>query len=448
MQWLALVLAFAVLLLAALPAMAQEPETQPTLNVYFIELHPAPDGAIDPTSSLRATYERLEPVLNRLVVEEQVAAFEYLAEVRSVRLIATEDGIRMLAARSEVAGVTPPVPPTSVLAPEAKAPARTQPPAPDAERPARPAVPGVTYTISGIVRDWDGTVLQDVRVATDYSDPTFDSDYTDASGHYSLTVNPGTYHVSAEKYGWPPALQQTVTVPPSQTMDFTLPVRYTISGKVLDWDGIPITEAYVSTDYNDPVSTGDQTDATGTYTLTVSAGIYHVGVYKSDLPSLPDQTVTVPPSQVVDFAYSQRFTISGKVLDWDHTPIADAYVSTDYRDPVSTSDQTDATGAYTLTVTAGTYHVSVYKSNLPSLLDQVVTVPPNRLVDFTYPRRYTVRGTVRNYDGAGVKSASVSTSWNDPLYSSATDRRVRRLYPDGDGRRLYAQRLQIGIPRF
>ena len=245
------------------------------------------------------------------------------------------------------------------------------------------------------------------------------SDWTDINGYYSLTLNAGTYHIDAEKWGWPGAPAQTVTVPPAQVVNFTLPQRYTISGKVLDWDGTPIADASVSTDYGDPVHAYDQTDATGAYELVVAAGTYHVGIYKSGMPSLPDQVVTAPPNQTVNFTYPQRYTISGKVLDWDGSPIVDASISTDSNDPVYAYDNTDATGAYELVVTAGTYHVGIYKWGMPSLPDQVVTAPPNQTVNFTYPPRYTIRGTVRNYDGTPVQDVNVSTSWKDPMYASA-----------------------------
>ncbi len=525
-------LTFVMLLFGVLPAVAQEPLAQPALDVYFIHLQPQPDSAADLASSLQSAYNRLEPTLLELSADGQIAAFEYLPGIHSVRAIASQDAITTLASRPEVARIEPlhprPAPAQAApVTPEATASVAAPPPdaapapaIPVAEPttadvlspvpapvssdagPAQPSVPGLTYTISGTVHDYDGTPLKDVRVATDYSDPTYTWAYTDASGNYALTVNAGTYHILPEKYGLPGPPKQTVTVPPNQTANFIFPQRYTISGKVLDWNGTPFENANVSTNWDDPYRAYAWTDATGAYTLIVSAGTYHVSVSKSGLPSLPEQTATVPPNQVLNFTYPRRYTISGKVrdwdgtplkdayvytksgdpayasaitdasgmytltvialgtyhvsvskyplpgppeqaatippdqvvnftfptrytingkvLDWDGTPIVGAYVSTKWDDPVNTNAQTDATGAYTLTVLAGTYHVSISKSGLPSLPEQTATVPPSQIVNFTYPQRYTIRGTVRDYDGTPIKDAWVSTKSGDPAYASAS----------------------------
>jgi hypothetical protein len=62
--------------------------------------------------------------------------------------------------------------------------------------------------------------VEDVRVRTD-SGPVSDSDYTDATGIYTLTVISGTYAIEVSKSGYFPPPEQTVTVPPSQTgVDF------------------------------------------------------------------------------------------------------------------------------------------------------------------------------------------------------------------------------------
>lgn len=416
-----LVLAVISLLIAAHPVLAAGSVMPPEPEVYFIQLQPQPDAAATPAEVFRAAYERLEPELLTLAADGRVLAFEFLPQIGVVRVIAADESLRPLASRPEVAGIVPLHPQRAALpadVPPAE-PASADTPAVPTIPPAEPAEPGVTYTVSGVVRDYDGTLVKDARVATAYDDPMYASDWTDANGAYSLALNAGAYHIEAEKSGWPGTPSQTVTVPPAQVVNFALPQRYTISGKVLDWDGTPIQGASISTAYSDPVQAYDSTDATGAYELVVTAGVYHVEIYTSGLPSLPDQTATVPPNQTVNFTYPQRFTISGKVLDWDGTPIAGASISTDYKDPVNAYDTTDATGAYELVVTAGVYHVGIYKSGMPNLPDQTITVPPNQTVNFTYPRRYTIRGTVRNYDGAPVQGATVSTAWNDPVYASA-----------------------------
>jgi protocatechuate 3,4-dioxygenase beta subunit len=439
-----------MLLFLGLPVMAQDPPVQSTWDVYFARLEPVSDSTGDPASGYRAAYQRLEPMLRQLSADGQIAAYEYLPEISSVRLIASQEVVTKLAARPEVARVEPlhriPIPTQSAPVPVDAAPPVTESPpeaAPASPTPvpepvisdapplvpaptpgdaaaSQPSEPGLTYTISGTVRDYDGTAVKDAWVSTDSSDPMYASAMTGAGGNYTLNVNAGTYHISVYKYGLPAPPKQTVTVPPNQTVNITFPQRYTISGKVLDWDSTPIAGASVSTKYGDPVSANAQTDATGAYALTVLAGAYHVSVHKSGLPNLPEQTVTVPPNQVLNITYPQRYTISGKVLDWDGTPIKDAWVSTDSDDPAYASANTDATGSYVLTVIAlGTYHVKVSKYPLAAPPEQTVTIPPSQVVNFTFPTRYTISGKVLDWDGTPIAGASVSTKYGDPVSASA-----------------------------
>ena len=386
---------------------AQELTPQPVgAGVYFFRLRPSLPGArIDAPGDFRAAYDRLRPTLLKLEAGGQVVSFELLAEIGSVRVVALEEGAVALASRPEVADVEP-QPLHRRSAPDPRPLAAQQ--STDTPR-LRPQVIGQSYTISGTVRDYDGTPLQSVYVKTEWDDPTYVGDWTDASGYYSLTVTAGTYHVNAGKYGLPNPPEQTVTVPPNQVVDFAFPQRYTIRGTVRDHDGTPVQDARVTTEWGDPVYDSDQTDATGAYTLTVIAGTYTIGASKDGYPDPGDQEVTVPPdASGVDFAFPQQYTIRGTVRDHDGSPVQDARVTTEWGDPVYDSDQTDATGAYTLTVIAGTYTIGASEDGYPDPGDQEVTVPPDASgVDFAFPQPYDVTGTIRDQTGSPVQGASV-----------------------------------------
>ena len=430
------VFALALSLLASLlilpPAMAQGPDPQQPFAVYFARLRlPEPGVHGDAMASFQAAYDRLRPTLLELKADGQLLAFEPLPEIGSVRLVAVEEAITVVVSRPEVAEVKPlharpEAEPVDEVSPS-EPPSSVAPPAPSSEPPspvapvAPPLMATQTYTISGTVQDYDDTPMEDVWVRTS-GGPVYDSDYTDASGVYTLTVSAGTYTIRASKSGLPGPPEQTVTVPPDQVVDFTFPERFTISGTVRDYDDTPIEGAWVSTDYGDPVYVSDNTDASGAYTLAVIAGTYTVSASKSGLPGPPEQTVTVPPDQVVDFTFPERFTISGTVRDYDGTPIEDAQVgasiggSTHYV-------YTDASGVYTSTVSAGTYTIRASKSGLPSPPEQTVTVPPDQIVDFTFPERFTISGTVRDYDGTPMENALVRTSGGPVSDSDYTERK-------------------------
>ena len=280
---------------------------------------------------------------------------------------------------------------------------------------------GQPYTITGTVRDFDGTPLTNIRVRTDSQDPVFASTRTDKNGVYTLTVTAGTYHLLVrEHFNELDPPEQVVTVPPDRSdIDFTFPERFIIRGVVKEHDGTPVADTWVRTDFGDPLSLSVRTNNTGLYSMTVIAGTYHLRVreYRNELDP-PEQMVTVPPDQSnIDFIFPERFVILGVVKEYDGTPVADTWVRTDSDDPLRVSTLTDAAGAYTLTALAGIYQLQVNKfHNALDPLPQVVTLPPNQTrLDFTFPQRFIIQGTVTTHDGLPVIDARVSTDFDDPV---------------------------------
>jgi protocatechuate 3,4-dioxygenase beta subunit len=406
---------------AAHPVMSQEPAVgSAPASVYFIQLRPLPSDTPD---GLRAAYERLRPTLLQLHAKGLLLDFEFLPAISSVRVVALEGAVDSLSTRPEVEQVKP----------QHRPPSRQPTLAEPAARPApreRASTPEQTYSISGIVRDHAGTPVQDAWVSTAWDDPGYYVAWTDASGAYTLMVDAGTYHVSASKSGYADSDVQTVTVPPDASgIDLTFPETYTISGVVRDHAGTPVEGALVSTAWDDPSDAYDTTDATGAYTLIVIAGTYHVSASKSGYVDSDIQTVTVPPdASGIDLTFPATYTISGIVRDHAGTPVEGASVSTRWDDPSDAYASTDATGAYTLTVIAGTYHVSASKSGYADSNVQTVTVPPDATgIDLTFPETYTISGVVRDQDGNPVPDAfvyggvAVGTTAADGSYTIAQE---------------------------
>ncbi|PKO22308.1 MAG: hypothetical protein CVU38_10085 [Chloroflexi bacterium HGW-Chloroflexi-1] len=297
------------------------------------------------------------------------------------------------------------------------------PPPPKQEVTLPPAARGVDftfptrYTIRGTVRDWDGAALPGVEVYSAGSSPSYARGVTDATGAYTLTVMTGTYSLMTYNYRGLPAPEPiTVTVPPSMdAADITFPQRYTITGVVRHADGAPAPGAKVVTAPGDSFYAYSPTDTAGAYTLTVKAGTYHLRAALGGLPALAEQVVTVPPAaHEVDFTLPQHHRITGTVHDWDGAPMRYVSVQTDWADPLQADTFTDAEGRYALLVTAGAYHVSVAREGQPGPPAQTVTVPPDAGgVDFTFPRPYTIQGTVRDHEGTPVKFAEVYVKRND-----------------------------------
>jgi protocatechuate 3,4-dioxygenase beta subunit len=265
------------------------------------------------------------------------------------------------------------------------------------------------YSISGTVREQDGTPVPGVQVST-AGGPVSASTYTSATGAYTLSVITGTYTVSAEKYynamDPPP---QSVTVPPSRAgVDFVFPPRFSINGTVRDYDGTAVQSAWVRT-YSGPAYASDNTDTTGKYDLSVIAGTYVLEANKTGYGTTPRRTVSVPPSRGnVDLTFGERYTVTGTVRDYDGRPLSGVYIRSD---PSGGQGDTNANGQYALQLSAGLYCLSASLGDRPEPVPQAVLVPPSQSgVDFTFARAYTISGTVRDYDGTPMQNVYVSTS--------------------------------------
>ena len=277
------------------------------------------------------------------------------------------------------------------------------------------------YSVSGTVRDFDGTPLAGVPI---FVIPSLSpSATTDVNGAYRLSLPAGTYGLAVFKPGYPPAPSQQVTVPPARVdVNFTFPQRFAVSGVVRDFDGTPLPGASVFAS-NLPGGSAT-TDASGGYRLSLTAGSYTVAVSRFGFPAPIPQQVTVPPARNdLNFTFPQRFTVSGVVRDFDGAPLAGVLVRA--RNVPGIQAMTDASGAYSLSFIAGTYALEATKAEYPSPPPRQVIVPPGHdNVGFTFPQRFTVRGVVRDWDGvtalAGVAVfAADDTTGSNIVFTNA-----------------------------
>ena len=177
----------------------------------------------------------------------------------------------------------------------------------------------------------------------------------------------------------------------------------TIGGTVRDYDGTLVAGATVEV-VAGPMTTSGTTNASGVYSLQVTAGTYTVRARQGNLTT-STRMATVPPDQSgVDLTFPQLLTVSGTVRDYDGTALAGVSLSSQ---PSGAYAQTDTNGHYEMQLPSGIHCVSASKYPRPRG-GQAVTVPPSQTtVDFVFPRYYTISGTVRGSDGTALGSVEV-----------------------------------------
>jgi hypothetical protein len=194
---------------------------------------------------------------------------------------------------------------------------------------------------------------------------------------YQWTINmtapttPGTYRTQwMMKHG-------DNTFGPNMYIDVTVAtVTYSISGRVTDDAGAPVSSATVSA--SGPANVSTTTGSDGRYILSnLPAGTYSVSASKVGHISHFPRSVTVPPNRTdVDFVLErQTYYISGQVADVCNNPISSVTIS----DGAGHTTTSDSNGNYTLSgLPAGTYTLAPTKSGYTfSPTSRTVNVPPD-----------------------------------------------------------------------
>ncbi|MBI4359755.1 MAG: hypothetical protein HY564_01505 [Candidatus Jacksonbacteria bacterium] len=202
---------------------------------------------------------------------------------------------------------------------------------------------------------------------------------TDTSGVYTLRVSGGSWWVEVRPSyegtepdwvytGFPlQAAFAEDSVSESQTINF--PVTATdaiISGVVKTPENTAVQYAWVDLNGNKGRGNGSQTDNQGRFSVKVPAGTYTVSVFSSlsNFGSPDPKSVTVASGATADagtlYLKSKNSTIAGFVQDEDGNPISNVIVNAWLYDGAGWAmDSTDQTGAYSLSVWAGTWGVTV-----------------------------------------------------------------------------------------
>ncbi|MBI2356194.1 MAG: carboxypeptidase regulatory-like domain-containing protein [Candidatus Doudnabacteria bacterium] len=257
-------------------------------------------------------------------------------------------------------------------------------------RPGAPPPPPPTATdktIAGTVVDSSGGGISNAGVfcrpsesSTGTSSGFGTGGMTNTSGAFTLNVTTGVYLCGVFKPGMPPAPEKQITVgaaantPTSLAFIIDVATTLTISGTIKDDSGNAIPYAgvsgrkVVSTTNTTPVGgdssnfAGGPTDANGAYTLYVTTGTWVVEAFAPGFGRLGTKTITVAASSLSGQDFSAQTlsigTITGSATR-DSSPVQGVMVRAESSSG-GNMGVTDAAGAYTVKVPAGTYTITCF----------------------------------------------------------------------------------------
>ena len=260
---------------------------------------------------------------------------------------------------------------------------------------------------------------------------------TDRNGEYSISVLPGTYFIQVETFGtnFAPASQDNLVVKEGKDnlgVNFILSTANSIKGKVVDSNGIPFADMFVSVSDSvteDPVNFGI-TKADGTYSIPVLPGTYFVEVdtFGTKFIQVERKTVTVidgTDTSGIDFVLKVGNVIRGKVTDKENARIKGLFVSAfEFKSGFWVGGgESDANGDYEIAVLPGIYKVGVDAFDTvfaPEMFngkgwdnaDQVVVQKGADTVniDFNLAPASFITGTITDKDGNPLKNILVDVS--------------------------------------
>jgi hypothetical protein len=188
---------------------------------------------------------------------------------------------------------------------------------------------------------------------------------TDPNGAYIMNrLPPARYEISLLPPEGANLLRDSAVVvldkDETETIDFILKKGGTISGRVSDPNGVPVSGAYVES--SGPEHATCATDPNGVFGLTgLESRTYDISVSPLPYANLMGATASVQAvaseTKIADFTLQPAGSIAGRVTDADGTPITNVYLFVSGREVPRYS--VDADGHYIIPgLNAGTYTIN------------------------------------------------------------------------------------------
>ena len=267
---------------------------------------------------------------------------------------------------------------------------------------------------------------------------------TNANGQYTLTVNPGSYHLlaydptgayatsyyaDAESFETSALLNVTGDL---TNINFPLAKAGYLAGTVTSLGGTPLVGITVAAYNPDGTRRGfTQTDSAGHYVLSVPPGTYAVAAYDTTLKyvttfyndretfgSADPLAVAASQTTLANFALPQSVQISGTVTNSNGAPLENIIVNAYSNSGTVVGTTTDASGHYQLSLRSEAYrlvfedpngiYASVYYPNASSFVASSVVTAPASNVNATLTLAGHLTGTVTSSGGAPLSSVIVA----------------------------------------
>ncbi len=294
-------------------------------------------------------------------------------------------------------------------------------------------------TVSGTVTPVPGIVA-----AYDASGNFVAQTATNASGQYTLTLAPGSYHLLAYDptgayatsfYADAESFETSTLLNVSgdlTNINFPLAKAGYLAGTVTSPDGTPLVGITVAAYNTDGTRRGfTQTDSAGHYILSVPPGTYAVAAYDTTLKYVTTfysnrenfgtadlLTVTVSQTTVANLALPQAVEISGTVTNTNGAPLENIIVNAYSSAGTVIGTTTDASGHYQLSLRSETYrlvfedpngvYAPVYYPNATSFAASALVGAPASNVNATLTLAGHLTGAVKSSTGAPLSNVIVA----------------------------------------
>lgn len=301
------------------------------------------------------------------------------------------------------------------------------------------SISGINFKLTPNAAVIRGTVKssgEELAYSTIYiedADGNIREEETDEFGEYTLSVRPGTWSISAGKYGYLTSTSQSVSLDAGQEtqgVDFNL-VSNTrvISGRVTSGGNPTRNAEAILFDGNGSKLKDTQSKVDGTFSFLAEVDkSYTIEIRKEGYNNYQEEIENLAPGQenytVAISLQTSSAQVKGNVSSASGAPLQNARVTMLSNGEVVTELTTNFEGNYSLGVNAGEYQMRVNQEGYSSK-SQNINLDFGEVregIDFSLNENYALyRGMVTDESGNAISNAYLNLSSEEKGYSAQSD---------------------------